>query len=354
MPGHLTAAREAALNAPERDTSRRRLLLLSVAIMILLSTTPILGHHLVSGVGSLAADRDHFFGLCIVALQSLLSPVHEGFHLLLWGGLLYALFDRIRAGRELRQVLRSLPATAPGRGSAFERAANRARQSVESIRVVEELPTPAFTAGWWRPRIFLAAQLERLLTEEELAAVIRHESAHAARRDPLKLSIMRFVASTLFYIPALRRMADDLADETEIDADDSAAGSDPGVLASAIVALARFDTCSTRSRPLQICGFASRLRNCGLLERRVRRLVGEHATARTHLTRPALAWAMAALVAIWISGISTALAAAPGEKSAIAGDHTQHCRHNDGLLSHLFCPGGTPGPSPVRCAHNAA
>ena len=40
-----------------------------------------------------------------------------------------------------------------------------------------------------------------------------------ARRDPLRLSLMRFLACTLFYIPALRRLADDLTDEAEIEAD---------------------------------------------------------------------------------------------------------------------------------------
>ena len=178
--------------ALERRNSRRRLLLLSVALLILLGTTPILGHHFVPGAGSLAANREHFLGLCMVALQTLLWPVHEGFHWLLIAGLIYAGLDRFRAARDLRHVLGSLRAARPQTGTMFERAARRAGQSVESVYVVDELPNPAFTAGWWRPRIFLASQLERLLTEDELTAVIRHESVHAKERDPLKLSVMRF------------------------------------------------------------------------------------------------------------------------------------------------------------------
>ena len=215
MPADGVTANGIPLTLLERKNARRRLLLLSVALLILLSTTPILGHHIVATAGSLTPNRDHLFGLCVVALQSLLSPVHEGFHLLLLAGLLYAVLDRIRAGRELTRVLGSLEVSCPRGGSAFERAAKRAGQPLESVCVVDGLPNPAFTAGWWRPRIFLAVQLERLLTEDELTAVILHEGAHARGRDPLKLSAMRFLASMLFYVPALRRMADDLADEAE-------------------------------------------------------------------------------------------------------------------------------------------
>ena len=357
MPADVVTAHNVALTVLERENARRRLLLLSVALLILLSTTPILGHHVVASAGSLAPNRDHLFGLCVVALQSLLSPVHEGFHLLLLAGLIYAGLDRIRAGRELKRVLGTLRASRPHGGSAFERAAKRAGQPLESVRVVDGLPNPAFTAGWWRPRIFLAAQLERLLTEDELTAVILHESAHARSRDPLKLSVMRFLASTLFYIPALRRMADDLADEAEIAADDRAAANDPGVLASAIVALAQFESLRAGTQAFRASAMvAPGIQRCGLLERRVRRLVGERAPARTHLTRRSLAWAVAALVAIWISGLSIAPTSLAGVSSQkMAPDlPTEHCRHHHGpLFSHLFCPGATLQASVTRCAHSA-
>ena len=342
--------------ARERENAHRRVLLLSVALLILLSTTPILGHHFVAGLGFLASNRDHLFGLCVVALQSLLSPVHEGFHVLLFAGLIYAGLDRIRAARELKHVLGSLQGACPQSGSVFERAAKRAGQPHESVYVVDELPNPAFTAGWWRPRIFLAAQLERLLTEDELTAVIQHESAHARGRDPLKLSVMRFLASTLFYIPALRRMADDLADEAEIAADDRAAANDPAVLACAIVALAQFDPLKGGTTAFQESAIASGIQRRGLLERRVRRLVGERAPARTHLTRRSLAWAVAVLVAIWISGLSMAPASIAGTNShQMAWNHPiEHCRHHPGsFFSRLFCPGGTLQASSARCAHTA-
>lgn len=344
-------ARDVAPAALASENARRRLLLIGVALLILLGTTPILGHHLVPGVGSFAPDRDHLLGLCVVALQGLLSPLHEGFHLLLIAGLMYAGLDRIRAARELKQALGSLDASPPRSGSAFARAAKRAGQSFDRVRVVDGLPNPAFTAGWWRPRIFLAAQLEYLLTEEELTAVMLHESAHAASRDPLKLSIMRFLASALFYIPALRRMAEDLADESEIAADDRAAENDPRVLASAIVALAQFETSSAGTRGFAVSFASKGTQRSGVLERRIRRLVGEPAAARTHLTRRSLAWAVGALAAVWISGISIVPAAVSGISTGEVAQ-LQHCRHHDGpFFFHLFCPGTGLEVSPIRCAH---
>lgn len=343
-------------SALEKTNARRRVLLLSVGLLILLSTTPIFGHHFIPGAGSLASNRDHLLGLCVVALQSLLRPVHEGFHWLLFVGLIYAGLDRLRAAQELRHVLGSLRGSYPHSGSVFERAAERAGQPVESVYIVDELPNPAFTAGWLRPRIFLAAQLESLLTEDELTAVIRHESAHAKGRDPLKLSVMRFLASTLFYIPALRRVADDLADEAEIAADDLAAANDPGVLASAILALAQFHPV-IGGKPFQESAIASGIQRRGLLERRVRRLVGERAPAQTHLTRRSLGWAMAALVAVWVSGMSIPPAALAGTPSnTMSGGHTsEHCRHHHGpFFFHLFCPGAGLQASTTRCGHSAS
>lgn len=353
MFDRVTYAQASTHAVSDGEKTRRQLMLLAIASMILLSTTPILGHHLISGLGSLAPSRDHVLRLCVVALQTLLSPVHDGFHLLLVAGLIYAGLDRLRASRELRNVLRSLPAARPQRGGVFARAAARVGVPVDSIRVVDGLPTPAFTAGWWHPRIFVAAQLATLLTEEQLGAVIRHEDAHARKRDPLKLSVMRFLALTLFYIPALRRIADDLADDAEIVADDRAAGAEPDALASAIVTLARFDACSARIRKLETSAVVSRLNNSGLLERRVRRLVGEAAPPRSHLTRSTLSWAAAALILVWIS-VPAAAPSAPYQgkrQTPASGNQPEHCRHYGFVFSHFVCPGGVGAVGAARCAH---
>lgn len=340
--------------AAGRKDARQRMLLLSAAVLIFLSTSPILGHHVVSRAGSLIMNRDHLLGLCLVALQSLLSPVHEGFHLLLLVGLFYAALDRLRAARELNSVLACLDWESPKAGGMIERAAVRTGHPLGLIRVVKGLPNPAFTAGWWRPRVFLAADLERVLTEDELTAVIGHESAHARGRDPLRLSLFRFFAAALFYIPALKRLADDLADEAEIAADDRAAASEPAALASAILTLARFQSGNAQQTALPASAAVAGFQKRGLLERRVRRLVGEKTPARSHVTRRSLAGAFGTLVAIWISGL---LVAHPlgANAPALAGlvVPPQHCQHHHVLpFSHIFCAGADGTAAAVRCAHS--
>ena len=73
------------------------------------------------------------------------------------------------------------------------------------------LPNPAFTAGWWHPRVYVAAEIADVLDEDQLTAVLMHEAAHLTRRDPLRLSVLRFLAHTLFYLPTFGRLAEDAA-----------------------------------------------------------------------------------------------------------------------------------------------
>jgi len=61
-----------------------------------------------------------------------------------------------------------------------------------------------------------------------------HEHAHVVRRDPLRRSLLSFLACTLFWIPALRQRSEDMEDEGGIQADDAAARPDALALASAL------------------------------------------------------------------------------------------------------------------------
>ena len=108
-----------------------------------------------------------------------------------------------------------------------ERAARAVGLDPAVLWVVRGLPNPAFTIGWIRPRIYVTSDLSRELNEGELRAVLAHEGAHVGRRDPLRLGLLRFLAHVVFWIPALRRLAADMADESEVQADDVAARHDP-------------------------------------------------------------------------------------------------------------------------------
>jgi hypothetical protein len=231
------------------------------------------------------------------------------------------------------------------------------------VRVVEGLPNPAFTAGFWRPHIYVAASLSDVLDAAQLDAVLAHERAHVTRRDPLRLSLLRFLACTLFYIPALRRLADDLTDQAEIDADDAAvARGAPLALASAILVLAQWASARRFARGIvpfptgAAAGFSlfEPFRRVDLLERRVRRLAGEEAVVGTHVTRRSLWAAGAVLIAVWLSGLMMAHplpAATPSDVGAHA-HVAPHCRHpGESALSHLFCLGWGSRAAGAPCPH---
>ena len=341
------------------------MLLLGVGTLIIFSTSPVFGHHLATRADALFAGHDHLGGVCLIALHMLLAPIHTTFHVLLAAGLTYAIWDRVRAWLSMWQTLRALEARCPEPDHPLDRAARTVGLGPDRIRFVEGLPIPAFTTGFWRPRVYFDASLSNVLDHHQLSAVVAHEAAHVARRDPLRLSLIRFLACTLFYVPALRRLADDLADEAEIDADDAAvAHSERLVLASAILELADWPRTNLPVRLPQIRRGGAvpflplgPLRHTDLLERRVRRLAGEPAAVGTHVTRGSLGSAGAVLVAVWMSGLIMAHPL-PGEglgaNSAFFHRHGQmsHCRHQGSFpLTHLFCLGHHPLPSGAHCPH---
>ncbi|HYW08956.1 MAG TPA: M56 family metallopeptidase, partial [Longimicrobium sp.] len=312
-----------------REEAHRRALLLGIGALLLLSVSPLFGHHVASGLERGLEGRDHIGALCVIALHGLLQPVHILFHVLVVAGLAYASYDRVRAARRVHGALDPLDARPPVAGDPFWAAAGAAGVDNNAVRVVPGLPTPAFTVGWLRPRIYVSASLPERLSPAELEALLAHEGAHVARRDPLRLSLLRFLALTLFWLPALRRLAEDLADEAEIRADDRAARGRPLALASALLALASWPT------PGELgVGFAQRH---SLLDRRIRRLAGEDPPVASHVTRASL---VGAILALALVGASGAVMAHP-----LPEDHAAHPAHHCGhpgesLLGHLFCRWG--------------
>lgn len=362
----------------EREEAHRRHILLWMGALIILSTSPVVGHHLASRADALLAGRDHVFRVCLIALHLMLAPLHLVFHVFLLAGLLYAAWDRTRAWSKLHRTLQLLECEVLSDNGPLARAAHAAGLAPHRVRVVEGLPNPAFTAGWYTPRVYVNPALTQLLSEEETAAVLAHEGAHVARRDPLRLSLLRFLACTLFYLPALRRLADDAADEAEIAADDEAVSRAPSrgplVLASAILEIARhWGQVATASAAPNLGSESAAVgfQRVDLLDRRVRRLMGEDARVGTHVTRRSLSGAGAALAAIWVSGLIMAhplpagvddaglfgLAGSSAHETAVihASHQGTHCDHHGAFaLTHLFCLGfGARSPG-VPCPHASA
>lgn len=330
-----------------REQSHRRVVLCAIAALFILSTSPVFAHHLASGAHSLLGGADHLGAFCLTALHLLLAPVHYAFHIVLWIGLAYGLWDRWRAWRSGVRALDPLEAAVPTPGDPFWQAAQATGIDPRRLRLVPGLPSPALTIGIVRPVIYVARELAAELTGDELIAVLAHEGAHLTRCDPLRLSLLRFLACTLFWIPALRRLADDVADEAEILADDRAARGRPLVLATAILTLAqRHVPLRAGDVPMPSVGFC----NAHLLDRRVRRLAGERVPVRSHVTRRSVIGALAALSLVWTSGL---LMAHP-LPSTLASHHKAHCEHHgESAVRHLFCLGGPFATLARECPHAA-
>ncbi|HEY0777773.1 MAG TPA: M56 family metallopeptidase, partial [Gemmatirosa sp.] len=243
----------------------------------------------------------------------------------------------------------------PTPGDAFWTAARGAGVPAHRLRVVDGLPTPAFTAGWFAPRIYVARALAdgpQRLAPDALTAVLAHEGAHLRRRDPLRFSALRAVAQTLFWLPALRALADGAADEAEVRADDAAAAAtDPLTLAGALVALAAWRTGGhgdglAAAYPGYAVGFV----RADLLDRRVRRLAGEDTMPAARVSRRSLAGAALALSVVWAAGVVDVHAlprdtmAMSAQDGASANAAALHCFHQHAsALTHLFCRWGRHG-----------
>lgn len=331
------------MNAPSpfiaSEQRHRRWILLGVGALVIAGTTPVFGHHVLPPL-LVWPGLDHLGAMCLRALQVLFAPIHEMFHWVIIAGFLYAAFDRLRALRALRRALGTVRGIAPRAGDVIWRAAKRAGLAPSEVRVVPFLPNPAFTTGFFRPKVYVSHSLASFLSVEEIAAVLCHERSHLTRRDPLRLTLLRAMTCTLFWLPAFRRLAEDWSDEAEILADDAAAASLGKLpLASAILALAEWP-----NRRLQA---ASGFGDVDLVDRRIRRLVGEHPPATTHVTRVSLGVALAALALVWLSG-----AVMLNGRALAAAGTVIHCEHHEAsVLSHLFCrraeaatPAGAPCP----------
>lgn len=320
------AARASLISAPlvRREQRHRRHVLLGLAMLLVLSISPVFGHHVVGAATWLPASLQHLGPLCMVALHHLLAPVHGAFHLALQAGLAYAVIDRTRAAWRHARTMHALDVTPARADARLTHAVHAVGFDIDRVHVVRALPNPAFTSGWWAPRIYVSHTLPTQLGADELEAVIAHEVAHVRRRDPLRQFAWRTLAGVLFWLPAMRRLAEELADESEILADDYAAQERALPLASAILRMA-----GANVGPL---GLAVGFQRRDLLERRVRRLAGEDAAVEFQVPRRSIVGAALVLLAVWTSGVIV-LHPLP------TADHdSNHCVHSGAWqLSHLFC-----------------
>lgn len=113
-----------------------------------------------------------------------------------------------------------------------------ATESVDDATVFADARPLAFCAGLLRPRVYVSTGAVDSLGADELRAVLAHEEHHARARDPLRVFCARVLADALFFIPALRRLADRYVALAELSADAAAVRANAGdrkPLASALL-----------------------------------------------------------------------------------------------------------------------
>jgi Zn-dependent protease with chaperone function len=149
-----------------------------------------------------------------------------------------ALLGLLMAGTAAWRAARELLAD-----RAFRRAiAARSPRRLDRAWVLDDDRPQAFCAGLFQPRIYCSTGAIELLDEPALAAVLAHERQHARRRDPLRLACGRVLVAGLFFLPALRRLAQRQHALAELSADEAAvlsAGGDRSALASAMLGFSR-------------------------------------------------------------------------------------------------------------------
>jgi Zn-dependent protease with chaperone function len=113
---------------------------------------------------------------------------------------------------------------------------------VPAYRIRHRFPVIA-VIGVVRPRLFIASQIFDALTEGELASALAHERGHVEARDNLKRALLQAGQDALLLLAPLgRTLRREWQRESELAADEFAAGAGPAValdLASALVKISK-------------------------------------------------------------------------------------------------------------------
>lgn len=100
----------------------------------------------------------------------------------------------------------------------------------EAVQIAPDDSVFAFTYGLLRPRVMLSQGLVGSLDDGELEAVLRHELAHARRRDPLRILIARSLARASMAVPGAPGALETYLCRLELSADRSVVTAMGGVL----------------------------------------------------------------------------------------------------------------------------
>jgi Zn-dependent protease with chaperone function len=219
---------------------------------------------------------------------------------------LRSLARQIRSSFRLRRRIRALAAPPGDEVVTASRDAGLGGRVV----VIDAKDAFSFTYGALTPRVAVSRGLIERASSEELGAVLEHEGYHVRNLDPLKVILVRSLASTFFYLPALRDLRSRYTAGRELAADRRAAearGRAP--LAGALMKVVR----GPNWKELQT---APAIGGPELLDVRVKQLEMGSEPPLDRISRTALSLSGAALLGL-ATGFAVAIAAYGGP-SAVA------------------------------------
>ncbi len=109
------------------------------------------------------------------------------------------------------------------------------------VSVIDEASPQAFCAGYLKPRVYISRGALEVLSGDELIAVLSHENRHRSTRDPLRFALGRVLSDALFFLPAMRPLADRYEQVAEYRADEAAVEASAGESAPLASALLAFE-----------------------------------------------------------------------------------------------------------------
>ncbi|MDH4226827.1 MAG: M56 family metallopeptidase [Deltaproteobacteria bacterium] len=249
-------------------------------------------------VASFCAERGDVIGLAVIWTALITAA----------SGLIYAAFNLIRRVLSAHLALRGMRVSGSKGPLALLDAGDL---------------KAAFTAGLFKPRVYVTRSLVEALTSKELRQVVLHEIHHVRSKDPLKYLAASFFKDAFYYLPLAAFIERMFLDSSEKAADKYVVDKteDPVSLASVLVKTATLN----HGLVLMGAGFDG----ASSVETRVKRLLGlDEARKRAPLRAVVVS---AVLLFFLASGLTFSATVTTADTKSCTTEHClKHSNHEGG------------------------
>ncbi|MDN4493212.1 M56 family metallopeptidase [Ureibacillus aquaedulcis] len=191
-----------------------------VSILISGSIFVQMGLYLISLISG-SNLRFNIFEVCHTTLKLIgLTSLTYAVDILVVGTFLFALW---KITTQVIQTIKMRSRLQQYNNESLTKKFNDEYRNKQKEFMIISYPVPvAITIGFLSPKIVLSTGLLNLLSEEELEAVIYHETYHLNNHDPLKIFLLSIGSITLPYIPILKWLNEKYRVVQEVMADELA------------------------------------------------------------------------------------------------------------------------------------